>query len=1186
MFLLNAAKNALVGTNTETTTTTTNTLHIPSLTPEEQRQARLAHLEKLLHKSNEPAATAATTTSSSALAAGSARRNSSSSSSSSSSSLASEVEEASVKIHLTPDPSAVPAERTSAHSSPVQVPSSASSSSSSSSASLAPLSLPAQAHKSTVKSTPPKTTPELSSIKKLSPSLSSSSTSKTVDKSMSKLALSTPTLTSTAAPTSSLLTPPLSATPSPAVTAAELSEEQVRELQSKWEYETFGRILQVTLDKDKVKEGRVYLKQFAEDASFFNHQSLDVILFERLDQGFASQSAFLYLIGCFHRTAVYKIERVNGFPRPSVPADQTWCEQSLAGLADRITRFCAMLLGDTTEEYHPQASRVACVRDFRELLKRDEKSSRTFSTNFLKKLVDFFMEEHESADLLYLFGDALNEIVTVGQQLNLSPSIALPQLLALSKMTASKQVVIGIAMHPNFYPPANSGRQLEKASLLGSYLSLTPKGHPDLANVRTRTGPDVERTISALRAEFGSLLISPLSTVFANLVKVKESRERTLLWLSRVLRLNISRRKMQYDQMSCSSDDFFINLSLCVLSLCKPIVNAKVPKFDTLAIEYVFGGPSARVDYTDLTRLGMSAKQISDEKKSMEEKKSSDVEDSFNFNTECVFLALECTHLGIVRVMKHYVELMQQAQRLQARHANMHPSNQQEQFVYDREGAMLEAMYGEIVARKVHLEDPEIMREIMDFYAWVCLWLLHLSDTNSPKLKYLPEYIIEDMVEFFVHISRFSRSSLEDSKNMHAIVKFLITFVSGPRAIKNPHLRGQFSEVFLALCPEKSGGFSLPSSHIYIADAFVRENFLSALLNLYVEVEFGDRQFYSKFSTRHQINEIIEFLWSESWYQEQFAAIAQTEQWVGFENAVINDMMYLLDESLTTLNLIREDQLAMERPEWESMPEETRRERESSFHRSEQNVTSLMQLANSTIHMLNYMTKKIIKPFVSPAFVHRVAGMLNYYIDKLVGPDIKEVKVRNPEKYHFFPRVLLGEIMGIFVNLSETPEFIAAVASDERSYKPDVFNKCARMVRSKQILSERAATRLDSVLVKVAEAHASLEQEDEDLGEDIPDEFVDPILQTLMVEPVRLPTSNTVMDLASLKRHLLNTPLDPFTRQPLTLEMVKPEPELKKQIEEFVARKKAEARQKRLKASTSPTAASTAASTTNASDQA
>ena len=36
-----------------------------------------------------------------------------------------------------------------------------------------------------------------------------------------------------------------------------------------------------------------------------------------------------------------------------------------------------------------------------------------------------------------------------------------------------------------------------------------------------------------------------------------------------------------------------------------------------------------------------------------------------------------------------------------------------------------------------------------------------------------------------------------------------------------------------------------------------------------------------------------------------------------------------------------------------------------------------------------------------------------------------------------------------------------------------------------------------------------------------PEEFIDPILGTLMYEPVRLPSSGTVLDKATIARHLL-----------------------------------------------------------------
>ena len=57
-----------------------------------------------------------------------------------------------------------------------------------------------------------------------------------------------------------------------------------------------------------------------------------------------------------------------------------------------------------------------------------------------------------------------------------------------------------------------------------------------------------------------------------------------------------------------------------------------------------------------------------------------------------------------------------------------------------------------------------------------------------------------------------------------------------------------------------------------------------------------------------------------------------------------------------------------------------------------------------------------------------------------------------------------------------------------------------------------------------------------DFEEEPPEEFCDPIMGTLMEDPVRLPTSGQVVDRNTIARQLLQNPIDPFNRQPLTLE--------------------------------------------------
>lgn len=41
-------------------------------------------------------------------------------------------------------------------------------------------------------------------------------------------------------------------------------------------------------------------------------------------------------------------------------------------------------------------------------------------------------------------------------------------------------------------------------------------------------------------------------------------------------------------------------------------------------------------------------------------------------------------------------------------------------------------------------------------------------------------------------------------------------------------------------------------------------------------------------------------------------------------------------------------------------------------------------------------------------------------------------------------------------------------------------------------------------------------------------------MDTLMIDPVRLPTSNKIMDRSIIMRHLLNSATDPFNRVNLT----------------------------------------------------
>ena len=106
--------------------------------------------------------------------------------------------------------------------------------------------------------------------------------------------------------------------------------------------------------------------------------------------------------------------------------------------------------------------------------------------------------------------------------------------------------------------------------------------------------------------------------------------------------------------------------------------------------------------------------------------------------------------------------------------------------------------------------------------------------------------------------------------------------------------------------------------------------------------------------------------------------------------------------------------------------------------------------------------------------------------------------------------------------------------------------------------------------LKVGEAASKLKSMETTMG-DVPEEFLDPILGTIMNDPVILPNSQVILDRTSTVRYLLryvftmiftliifllystvcSDATDPFTPVPLTMDQVVPNVEVKEQIEAY-----------------------------------
>ncbi|SCZ89888.1 BZ3500_MvSof-1268-A1-R1_Chr1-3g01640 [Microbotryum saponariae] len=270
----------------------------------------------------------------------------------------------------------------------------------------------------------------------------------------------------------------------------------------------------------------------------------------------------------------------------------------------------------------------------------------------------------------------------------------------------------------------------------------------------------------------------------------------------------------------------------------------------------------------------------------------------------------------------------------------------------------------------------------------------------------------------------------------------------------------------------------------------------------------------------------------------------------------MNDTTYLLDDALSHLAKIADIQKQMDdRAAWDARPVAERQEQEKLLRQYEGQVRGDLDLGTESLRLLKLFAGEAQEPFLTPEIVDRLAAMLDMNLSMLAGPRCQELKVREPEKLNFRPKELLSDVLAIFLELGPRSEFQYAVAKDGRSYSKDLFDRAMRIARKTAIKTDVELREIVQLVEKV-EVIKAAEEEDDAMGE-IPDDFLDPLTYEIMRDPVRLPSSKTVVDRSTIKQHYLSDATDPFNRVPLRWEDIVDAADVKEQIEAFLAERKA-----------------------------
>ncbi|XP_055958481.1 ubiquitin conjugation factor E4 B [Patella vulgata] len=732
------------------------------------------------------------------------------------------------------------------------------------------------------------------------------------------------------------------------------------------------------------------------------------------------------------------------------------------------------------------------------------------------------------------------------------------------------------------YPAVSkaSGLEVEKLSFLGPFLGLSVFAEDNVHVVeKFFAGPPQMLRADTLNVAYQSLrhrleyARTELHKIIHAMLVNSDTRDAAMVYLTAALQRNSSRSQLQVDEKLVCGDGFMLNLLSILQKLSFKVVVSKVDPY------YPFH-PDCRIDFSTETCFNCSTEDLSEWKNTLKKQSPPPWQDP-KFPTQCFFLTLYSHHLSIIPIIVKYLRRIRfvrqlshnidELERLKSQWEKTAASARNQQLLKTWKSQIQRLQKSKLCADAGVL-DPLLLQRCLQCYSQVADYLLSLADpqrssSSLPNLsdvpmqfRALPEYFLEDLTDFLLFVLQNQPAVLEDI-SINKIRDVIIVFVCSD-CITNPHLKAKVVEVIFYFQPSIQPKAD-KINELLLNNSTALNYLVPALMKFYTEIETtgASSEFYDKFTVRYHLSIIFKSLWSMQIHKSKFISNANNgKDFVKFVNMLMNDTTFLLDESLDCLKRIHEVQELMDGSEWNTLSKDQQQQKQKDLSVDERQCRSYLTLASETVDMFDYLTTEIKEPFLRPELADRLAAMMNFNLQQLCGPKCKSLKVKTPEKYGWEPKKLLNSLTDIYLHL-DCEKFVEANCNDERSYSKALFDDAIARMTKACIKTTSEIEQFRSLQQKIEQVLEKKNQVELDYGE-IPDDFKDPLMDTLMSDPVELPSGN-IMDRPIIIRHLLNSQTDPFNRQELTEDKLIPATNLKKRIDDWRREKEQSCKKKK-----------------------
>ena len=422
------------------------------------------------------------------------------------------------------------------------------------------------------------------------------------------------------------------------------------------------------------------------------------------------------------------------------------------------------------------------------------------------------------------------------------------------------------------------------------------------------------------------------------------------------------------------------------------------------------------------------------------------------------------------------------------------------------------------------VKNKNIILSLYTFYDNTILWLNNRClDTDENKECF--NDILENIFIFY------KNNKIELTKK---VTKFLENIFLG-KITNNPNIKINYIYLFNTYLIEivEYNIKTIAISNFVNYDKNISKISLTLLtLSNSFKKSFNNDQIYNKLYPMSLITNIFNLtIYNVDDFRYYFDSNINTKHFKELIYDNLNNFQYVVDEILQLLNKI--NVIEQSKLDIDGNLNELVLEDKQTIEEYKEQITNL----NIYLDIFSTFIIKTSKHYVNELLCDEIKHCLNNIIIIIINNltvHQKKYKVINKSGLIFTPIDLLITIKSILLNLifiRKNEHIVSLLFSENDSYIKNSITRICNILNKKDKLKSLEYNYLSILENKII---AKLDNSKEI---EIPDDLCDPIMDTLIENPIMLP-NNIIIDYSTISRHLLTNESNPFNREPLTLEIL------------------------------------------------